>query len=107
MTGIIALYLIFAAGLAFPSRFGPVTERPPANTLRNIGGAAIDLFSGQAGVGGILANIFMSLSGMPMNKSIGRAATAGSMRVSLGPIKNLIPRIPVAPRRVILHAEPK
>ena len=24
-----------------------------------------------------------------------------------GPIKNLIPRIPVAPRRVILHAEPK
>ena len=78
MTGIFALYLIFAARLAFPSRFDPVTERPRANTLRNIGGAAIDLFSGQTGVGGgILANIFISLSGMPMN------------------------------RRVILHAEPK
>ena len=86
MTGIFALYLIFAARFAFPGRFGPVTERPPANTLRNTGGAAIDLFSGQAGVGGsILANIFMSLSGMPMNKSIGRPAAAGSMRASQGP----------------------
>ena len=86
MTGIFALYLIFAARFAFPGRFGPVTERPPANTLRNTGGAAIDLFSGQAGVGGgILANIFMSLSGMPMNKIIGPAAAAETMRVSLGP----------------------
>ena len=86
MTGIFAPYLIFAARFAFPSRFGPATERPPANTSRNIGGAAIDLFSGQAGVGvDILANIFMSLSGVPMHKSIGRAAAAGSMRGSLGP----------------------
>jgi uncharacterized membrane protein YfcA len=81
MSGIFAMYLIFAARFAFPSRFGPVTERPPANTLRNTGGAAIDLFSGQAGVGGgILANIFMGLSGMPMHKSIGRAAAAASVR---------------------------
>jgi len=39
------------------------------------------LFSGQAGVGGgILANIFMGLSGMPIHKSIGRAAAAASVR---------------------------
>ena len=85
MTGIIALYLIFAARFAFPSRFGPVTEWPAANTLRNIDGAAIGLFSGQAGVGGILANIFMSLSGVPMHKSIDRAAAAGSVRALLSP----------------------
>jgi uncharacterized membrane protein YfcA len=79
MTGIFALLcLIFAARFAFPSRFVPLTERPPANKLRHIGGTAIGLFSGLAGVGGgILTNIFMSLSGMPMHKSIGRAAAAG------------------------------
>jgi uncharacterized membrane protein YfcA len=79
MTGIFALLcLIFAARFAFPSRFSPLTARPPASKLRHIGGTAIGLVSGLAGVGGgILTNIFMSLLGMPMHKSIGRAAAAG------------------------------
>jgi uncharacterized membrane protein YfcA len=79
MTGIFSvLCLVFAARFAFPGRFRPISERPPAGGLRNIAGAAIGLFSGLAGVGGgILTNIVMSLSGMPIHKSIGRAAAAG------------------------------
>lgn len=79
MTGIFGLLcLVFAARFAFPGRFRPITEQPPAGGLRNIAGAAIGLFSGLAGVGGgILTNIVMSLSGMPIHKSIGRAAAAG------------------------------
>jgi uncharacterized membrane protein YfcA len=79
MTGIFALLcLTFAARFAFPSRFGPVLERPPAGRFRSISGAAIGLCSGLAGVGGgILTNIVMSFAGMPMHKSIGRAAAAG------------------------------
>jgi uncharacterized protein len=79
MTGIFSLLcLIFAGRFAFPGRFRPITEKPPAGGLRNIAGAAIGLFSGIAGVGrGILTNIVMSLSGMPIHKSIGRAAAAG------------------------------
>jgi uncharacterized membrane protein YfcA len=79
MTGIFALLcLTFAARFALPSRFGPVLERPPAGRFRDIAGAAIGLCSGLAGVGGgILTNIVMSLAGMPMHKSIGRAAAAG------------------------------
>jgi len=79
MTGIFALLcLTFAVRFAFPSRFGPVLERPPAGNFRNIAGTAIGLCSGLAGVGGgILTNIVMTLAGMPMHKSIGRAAAAG------------------------------
>jgi uncharacterized protein len=79
MTGIFALLcLTFAARFAFPSRFGPILERPPAGGFPSIGGAAIGLSSGLAGVGGgILTNIIMTLAGMPMHKSIGRAAAAG------------------------------
>jgi uncharacterized protein len=79
MTGIFALLcLTFAARFALPSRFGPVLERPPAGEFRSIVGAAVGLCSGLAGVGGgILTNIVMSLAGMPMHKSIGRAAAAG------------------------------
>jgi uncharacterized protein len=79
MTGMFALLcLTFAARFALPSRFGPVLERPPAGRFRDIAGAAIGLCSGLAGVGGgILTNIVMSLAGMPMRKSIGRAAAAG------------------------------
>jgi uncharacterized membrane protein YfcA len=41
-------------------------------------GAGIGLSSGFAGIGGgILTNIVMTLSGLPMHKSIGRAAAAG------------------------------
>ena len=45
---------------------------------RRISGVAIGLVSGFAGVGGgIMTNIVMSLSGLSMHKSIGRAAAAG------------------------------
>jgi uncharacterized membrane protein YfcA len=79
MTGIFALIcLTFAVRFAFPSRFGPVFEQQPAGNFRSIAGAAIGLCSGLAGVGGgILTNIVMTLAGMPMHKSIGRAAAAG------------------------------
>src|SRR5262249_43345124 len=79
MTGIFSLLcLVFAARFAFPERFRPITEQPPAGGIRNIAAAAIGLFSGLAGVGGgILTNIVMSLSGISIRKSIGRAAAAG------------------------------
>jgi uncharacterized protein len=79
MTGIFSLLcLVFAARFAFPGRFAPIAEHPPAGGFRNIAGVAIGLFSGLAGVGGgILTNIVLSLSGMPMHKSIGRAAAVG------------------------------
>jgi uncharacterized membrane protein YfcA len=79
MTGLFSLLcLTFAARFAFPSRFTPIVERSPAAGIRNLGGAAIGLFSGLAGVGGgILTNIVMSLSGVPMHRSIGRAASVG------------------------------
>ena len=79
MTGVFAiLSLVFAARFAFPGRFKPLTQSPPDGTLRNIAGAGIGLCSGLAGVGGgIMTNIVMSLSGIPMHKSIGRAAAVG------------------------------
>jgi uncharacterized protein len=79
MTGLFALLcLIFAARFAFPTRFGPMKERSPAGGFPIIAGAAIGLSSGLAGVGGgILTNIIMTLAGMPMHKSIDRAAAAG------------------------------
>jgi len=50
MTGIFSLLcLVFAARFAFPGRFRPMTEQPPAGGLRNIAGAAIGLFSGLGG----------------------------------------------------------
>jgi uncharacterized protein len=79
MTGIFALLcLTFAARFAVPSRFGPMLDQPRAGRFRGIAGGAIGLCSGLAGVGGgILTNIVMTLAGMPMHKSIGRAAAAG------------------------------
>jgi uncharacterized membrane protein YfcA len=79
MTGIFSLLcLVFAGRFAFPGRFAPIAERLPAGGVRNVAGVAIGLFSGLAGVGGgIMTNIVMSLSGMPMHKSIGRAAAVG------------------------------
>jgi uncharacterized membrane protein YfcA len=53
MTGIFSLLcLVFATRFAFPSRFRPITEQPPAGGIRNIAATAIGLFSGLAGVGG-------------------------------------------------------
>jgi uncharacterized protein len=81
MTGVFSLVcLIFVARFAFPRRFAPITERPPTGTLCSLGGGTIGLFSGLAGVGGgIMTNIVMTLSGVPMHKSVGRAASVGVM----------------------------
>ena len=79
MTAIFALLcLIFAVRFAFPQRFRPLAERPPGDTFRHLAAAGIGISSGFAGIGGgILTNIVMTLSGLPMHKSIGRAAAAG------------------------------
>lgn len=79
MTGFFALLcLVFAARFAFPHSFRPLTATPPDGAMRNLASAGIGLCSGLAGVGGgIMTNIVMSLSGVPMHKSIGRAAAVG------------------------------
>jgi uncharacterized membrane protein YfcA len=79
MTATFALLcLIFAIRFAFPQRFRPLAERPPGDTFRHVAAAGIGISSGFAGIGGgILTNIVMTLSGLPMHKSIGRAAAAG------------------------------
>src|SRR5438874_1724518 len=46
--------------------------------VRGLAGVGIGLVSGFAGVGGgILTNVVMVVSGVPMHKSIGRAAAVG------------------------------
>jgi uncharacterized protein len=79
MTGVFSLLcLIFAARFAFPRRFAPIAESLPTGTALSLTGGAIGLFSGLAGVGGgILTNIVMTLGGVPMHKSVGRAASVG------------------------------
>jgi uncharacterized membrane protein YfcA len=72
------LCLPFALGFAAPHRFQPVFDRPPGGLFRQFAGIGIGVTSGIAGIGGgILTNIVMTLSGLPMHKSIGRAAAAG------------------------------
>jgi uncharacterized protein len=79
MTAIFALLcLVFVVRFAFPKRFRPLADRPPGGAFRHVAGVGIGLSSGFAGIGGgILTNIVMTLSGLPMHKSIGRAAAAG------------------------------
>jgi uncharacterized membrane protein YfcA len=72
------LCLAFAIRFAAPHRFQPVVDQPPQGVFRQVAGVGIGAVSGFAGVGGgILTNIVMTLSGMPMHKSIGRAAASG------------------------------
>jgi uncharacterized protein len=72
------LCLIFAIRFAFPARFHPITAKPPGGWFRQAAALAIGTTSGLAGLGGgILTNVVMTLSGLPMHKSIGRAAAAG------------------------------
>jgi uncharacterized protein len=73
-----ALCLPFAVRFAAPHRFQPVVNQPPGGLFRQIAGVGIGATSGLAGIGGgILTNIVMTLSGLPMHKSIGRAAATG------------------------------
>ena len=72
------LCLAFAVRFAAPHRFQPIFEQPPGGLFRHFAGIGIGATSGFAGVGGgILTNIVMTVSGLPMHKSIGRAAAAG------------------------------
>jgi uncharacterized protein len=72
------LCLIFAIRFAFPARFRPIVDQPPGGWFRQAAAVAIGTTSGLAGLGGgILTNVVMTLSGLPMHKSIGRAAAAG------------------------------
>jgi uncharacterized membrane protein YfcA len=72
------LCLMFAHRFAFPDRFAPVLEAPPGGLFRHCASMGIGACSGLAGVGGgILTNVVMTLSGLPMHKSVGRAAATG------------------------------
>jgi uncharacterized protein len=79
LLGVFATFcLIVAVRFAAPGRFRPILTEPPSGNWRRMSGIAIGLVSGFAGVGGgIMTNIVMSLSGLSMHKSIGRAAAAG------------------------------
>jgi uncharacterized membrane protein YfcA len=72
------LCLVFAYRFAFPDRFAPVLDAPPGGFFRHMASMGIGACSGLAGVGGgILTNVVMTLSGLPMHKSVGRAAATG------------------------------
>jgi uncharacterized protein len=72
------LCLAFAVRFGFADWFRPLVEEPPTGRFRAVAAAGIGVSSGLAGIGGgILTNIVMTLSGMPMHKSVGRAAAAG------------------------------
>jgi uncharacterized protein len=79
MTGPFGLIcLIFAARFGLPGRFSTVAEMPSTGPLRSLAGGTIGLCSSLAGVGGgILTNIVMTLSGVSMHRSVGRAASVG------------------------------
>ena len=68
----------FAVRFAAPGYFRPLLDRPPGGLFPMASGTVIGAVSGFAGIGGgILTNIVMTVSGMPIHKSIGRAAAAG------------------------------
>jgi uncharacterized protein len=68
----------FAIRFAAPEYFRPLLDRPPGGAFPMVSGVVIGAVSGLAGIGGgILTNIVMTVSGMPIHKSIGRAAAAG------------------------------
>lgn len=79
MTGVFALFTLMAAvRFAAPGRFRPLLDQPPDGNFRRLAGLGIGIVSGFAGVGGgILTNVVMVVSGVPMHKSIGRAAAVG------------------------------
>lgn len=79
---LIAVFAVFclmtACRFAAPGKFRPISLHPPRGGRKNFAGCLIGIVSGLAGVGGgIMTNIVMSLSGLPMHKSVGRAAAVG------------------------------
>ena len=67
----------FRGPVCFSQTLSPLSG-PATGAFRHVAGVGIGLSSGFAGIGsGILTNIVMTLSGLPMHKSIGRAAAAG------------------------------
>lgn len=79
LTAMFALFCL-AVSIRFlaPTRFRPLCNNAPGHRLCHAAGIGIGLISGFAGVGGgILTNVIMTLCGLPMHKSIGRAAAAG------------------------------
>jgi len=78
MTGFFGLLCIaFAVSFEFPKLSRPFLAGANG-TVCHLTGAGIGLCSGLAGVGGgIMTNIAMSLSGVTMHRSIGRAAAVG------------------------------
>jgi uncharacterized membrane protein YfcA len=79
LTGLFGLFCLFAAvRFGLPSRFHPLLQQPPSGRLCHFAGAGIGLVSGLAGVGGgIMTNVVMTISGMSMHRSVGRAAAVG------------------------------
>jgi uncharacterized membrane protein YfcA len=79
LTGVFALFCLAVAWhFAMPGWLQPLAAKPPRGRFCHFAGAGIGLVSGFAGVGGgILTNVVMTLVGMSMHKSIGRAAAAG------------------------------
>jgi uncharacterized membrane protein YfcA len=79
LTGAFAFFTLMAAvRFAAPKRFRPMFDQPPDGNFRRLAGLGIGMVSGLAGVGGgIMTNLVMLVSGVPMHKSIGRAAAVG------------------------------
>jgi uncharacterized membrane protein YfcA len=79
LTGVFGLFALMAAvRFAAPGRFQPLLQEPPNGNFPRVAGVGIGLVSGFAGVGGgIMTNVVMGLSGVPMHKSVGRAAAVG------------------------------
>jgi len=79
MSGTFGLVCVaFAVRFAVPAYFGLVLDRPPGGLFPMASGVVIGAVSGFAGIGGgILTNIVMTASGMPIHQSIGRSAAAG------------------------------
>lgn len=79
LIGMFALFcLCVSIRFAAPNYFRPLSGTPPNGSLRYVAGVGIGVVSGFAGVGGgIMTNIVMTLCGLPMHKSVGRAAAAG------------------------------
>lgn len=94
-----AFCLLAAVRFAAPAQFRCNLREPPRGAGRRLAGFMIGSVSGFAGVGGgILTNIVMSFCGIPMHKSIGRAAAVG---VLVGVPATIVAAFGPAPEHVL------